>query len=145
MATVTRSYKDRTVITEINGRENVELAVFKEADANTILVARRVHERLEDIHREYGASSGINLEIITDQSRFIEQSISEVLKTAIIGGLLAVIILFVFLQRAGATVIIGMAIPNLRGGDVLLYVPLQRISEYHVPGRSGPGSGHAGR
>lgn len=111
VATVTRSYKDRTVITEINGSENVELAVFKEADANTILVARRVHERLAEIQEEYGASSGIKLEVITDQSRFIEQSISEVLKTAIIGGLLAIIILFVFLQRVGATAIIGLSIP----------------------------------
>ncbi|MBW7997594.1 MAG: efflux RND transporter permease subunit [Candidatus Glassbacteria bacterium] len=110
-ATVTRSFKDRTIITEVNGSENVELAVFKEADANTILVARRVHERLEEIRRDYGASSGIKLAVITDQSRFIEQSITEVLKTAIIGGILAVIILFVFLQRIGATVIIGMAIP----------------------------------
>ncbi len=111
IATVTRSFKDRTIITEVNGSENVELAVFKEADANTILVARRVHERLEEIKQEYGAAGGINLEIITDQSRFIEQSISEVLKTAIIGGLLAIIILFVFLQRVGATFIIGMSIP----------------------------------
>ncbi len=111
VATVTRSYKDRTVITEISGSENVELAVFKEADANTILVARRVHERLAEIGKEYGASSGIKLEVITDQSRFIEQSISEVLKTAIIGGLLAIIILFVFLQRVGATAIIGLSIP----------------------------------
>ncbi len=111
VATVSRSYKDRTVITEINGSENVELAVFKEADANTILVARRVHERLGEIQQEFGSSSGIRLEIITDQSRFIEQSISEVLKTAIVGGLLAIIVLFVFLQRVGATVIIGMSIP----------------------------------
>ena len=111
VATVTRSYKDRSIITEVNGQENVELAVQKEADANTILVARRVHERLEEIRQEYGASSGIELTIITDQSRFIEQSISEVLKTAVIGGLLAIIILFVFLQRVGATAIIGLSIP----------------------------------
>lgn len=111
VAEVRRGFKDRTVITEVNGRENVELAVYKEADANTILAARRVKDRLNDIRKEYGPSSGINLSVITDQSRFIIQSISEVLKTAIIGGILAVIVLYVFLQRIGATLIISMAIP----------------------------------
>jgi len=108
---VTRGWKDRTVITEVGGQENVELEVYKEADANTILVARRVKERLEEIRNEYANSSGIELTVITDQSRFIEQSIGEVLKTAVIGGILAVLVLFVFLQRFGATIIIGLAIP----------------------------------
>jgi len=111
VAEVRRGFKDRTVITEVDGRENVELAVYKEADANTILVARRVQDRLDDIRKEYGSSSGISLNVITDQSRFITNSISEVLKTAIIGGILAVIILYVFLQRLGATLIISLAIP----------------------------------
>ena len=111
IAEVRRGFRDRTVITEIDGRENVELAVYKEADANTILVARRVKDRLDDIRSEYGPSGGIGLSVITDQSRFITQSISEVLKTAIIGGLLAVIVLYIFLQRIGATLIISLAIP----------------------------------
>jgi len=75
-------------------------------------VARRVHARLEEVRAEYGGAAGaINLSVITDQSRFIDQSINEVLKTAIIGGILAVIILFVFLQRVSSTLIISLAIP----------------------------------
>jgi len=110
VAEVRRSAKDRRIITEVGGRENVELAVYKEADANTVLVARRVKSRLEDIRREYGPA-GIQLEEITDQSRFITQSIREVLKTALIGGLLAIIVLYLFLQRISVTVIISLAIP----------------------------------
>ncbi len=111
VAEVRRGFKDRTVITEVDGQENVELAVYKEADANTILVARRVKDRLDDVRKEYGPSRGINLSVITDQSRFITNSIWEVLKTAMIGGILAVIVLYVFLQRIGATLIISLAIP----------------------------------
>ncbi|OGG05943.1 MAG: hypothetical protein A3F83_05085 [Candidatus Glassbacteria bacterium RIFCSPLOWO2_12_FULL_58_11] len=112
VAEVKRGYKDRTMVTEVNGRENVELAVYKEADANTILVARRVQERLSEIRKEFGENdAGFRLAVITDQSHFIDQSIKEVLKTAVIGGLLAVIVLYIFLQRVGATVIISLAIP----------------------------------
>ncbi|MEA2063784.1 MAG: efflux RND transporter permease subunit [Gemmatimonadota bacterium] len=110
VATVSRSYRDRTIITEVNGHENIELAVFKEADANTVLVARRVAERLDEILSEYG-QGGIRLEVITDQSRFISQSIHEVLKTAVAGGALAVIVLYLFLQQLSVTLIISLAIP----------------------------------
>jgi hydrophobic/amphiphilic exporter-1 (mainly G- bacteria), HAE1 family len=111
VARVVRGFKDRTEITELNGKENIELGVYKEADANTVLVARRVSARLAEIQKEYGGSGGIKLEVITDQSRFIDQSIKEVLNTAVIGGGLAIIILYVFLQQISATVIISLAIP----------------------------------
>ncbi len=112
VAQVSRGYKDRTIITELGGDENVELAVYKEADANTVLVARRVQERLEQVRAEYGGDSGpIRLQVITDQSRFITQSIDEVLKTAVIGGGLAILVLYIFLQRISSTLIIGLAIP----------------------------------
>ncbi|RMH70031.1 MAG: efflux RND transporter permease subunit [Gemmatimonadetes bacterium] len=54
---------------------------------------------------------GVTLEIVADQSRFIKSAIQEVKNTAIMGGILAVIILFVFLRRLSSTVIIGVAIP----------------------------------
>lgn len=49
--------------------------------------------------------------LITDQSRFIESSINEVKQTAVIGGVLALCILFVFLREIRSTLIIGIAIP----------------------------------
>jgi len=110
IAEVRRSSKDRRIITEVHGSENIELAVYKEADANTVLVARRVKARLEEVRAEYGPA-GIRLETITDQSRFITQSIWEVLKTALIGGGLAIVVLYLFLQQLSVTVIIALSIP----------------------------------
>jgi HAE1 family hydrophobic/amphiphilic exporter-1 len=46
VATVTRGFKDREAITRVNGRESVELAVYKEGDANTVQVAKRIEQRL---------------------------------------------------------------------------------------------------
>ena len=115
VAAVTTGHKDRTVITELNGQENIELAVNKEADANTVLVARRVKQRIEEVIDEFGTEAagerGIDLTTITDQSSFISNSIKQVLLTAVIGGLLAVFVLYIFLQQLTVTLIISLAIP----------------------------------
>lgn len=52
-----------------------------------------------------------HLILITDQARFIEASIREVRQTAIIGGILALLVLFMFLREVRTTLIIGAAIP----------------------------------
>jgi HAE1 family hydrophobic/amphiphilic exporter-1 len=49
VATVSRGHKEREAITRVNGVESVELAVYKEGDANTVQIARRVDRRLESI------------------------------------------------------------------------------------------------
>jgi HAE1 family hydrophobic/amphiphilic exporter-1 len=66
VATVTRGFKEREAITRVNGRESVELAVYKEGDANTVQVANRVERRLEQVRK----SLPDNLELIKiyDQS-----------------------------------------------------------------------------
>lgn len=58
-------------------------------------------------------SQGQNIEyfVLADQSIFIENSINEVKNTAIIGGILAIIILYLFLHHFGTTVIVAVAIP----------------------------------
>ena len=106
------SFKERKVITRINGEESVEIAVFKAADANTVTTATLVRSRLDALEEEYsGKRDPLDFEVVFDQSRFIESSINEVLNTAIIGGILAIIVLFLFLRSLKSTLIIAMAIP----------------------------------
>jgi len=59
----------------------------------------------------YRLPKGINFNILSDQSIFIENSINEVKNTAIYGGILAVIILFLFLQHFSTTLIVAISIP----------------------------------
>ncbi|MBT3878088.1 MAG: efflux RND transporter permease subunit [Candidatus Scalindua sp.] len=109
---VSKSHKERDVITRVNGNESVEVAIFKEADANTVTVARLVKGRLGGIEKKLRKfSDTIRLDITFDQSRFIESSIKEVISTALWGGILAVIVLFLFLRSIKSTLIIGLAIP----------------------------------
>ena len=73
VATVTRGHKDREAITRINGRESVELAVYKEGDANTVQVAKRIESRLENLRETL--PEGVELVQIYDQSKFISAAI----------------------------------------------------------------------
>ena len=112
IANVRSGYKDRDVITRVNGDEAVEIEVYKEADANIVDMAAKVTERLDGqvrprIEKEYGAE----LEIITDRSLFIESSIDEVRSSALWGGLIAIGVLLLFLRDFKTTAIVAVAIP----------------------------------
>ncbi len=112
LAEVISGYKDRDVITRVNGVEAVEIEVYKEADANIVDMAKRASERIDGglaprLKKEYGA----DLRLISDRSLFIESSIDEVRQTALSGGLLAVMVLFLFLRNFRTTLIVAVAIP----------------------------------
>jgi HAE1 family hydrophobic/amphiphilic exporter-1 len=206
IALVTRTHKEQDIISRINGRESVEIQIFKEAGANIVTLAERVKERLlgtetqrkyvrdlevglipdpevqlkearerkekekaEEIvtgkdkekeraaeergEREGGGHSrrrsghtrslhsletdpeilalqaeadikkimhafiaanlpeDIQVRVLSDQSRFIQNSINEVKSSGLIGGFLAVLILYLFLRKPSSTFIIALAIP----------------------------------
>ena len=109
VAAVVRQPADAEVITRVDGRETVELAVHKEGDANTVTVSGRVFERLEDLADRL--PPGWSQVTILDQSRFIRASAGEVASSAFYGGLLAVLVLFCFLRDFRSTVVVALTIP----------------------------------
>jgi hydrophobic/amphiphilic exporter-1 (mainly G- bacteria), HAE1 family len=120
VATVTRGHKEREAITRVNGTESVELAVYKEGDANTVQVASRIERRIEQVRK----SLPDNLELIKvyDQSKFIASAINDVTTAAIFGGILAIMVLYGFLRDSRATSIIAIAIPvSVIGTFLLMY------------------------
>ncbi len=121
VATVERGYKDREAITRVQGRESVELAVYKEGDANTVQVADRVKQRLERIRE----SLPEDMEIIEiyDQSAFISAAVNDVRTAAFLGGLIAIIVLYGFLRDSRATTTVSIAIPvSVIGTFLLMYM-----------------------
>ncbi len=109
VAEVRRGHKHREVITRYGGDEAVELALYKEGDANTVQVAKAVQRRLESVSEEL--PEGISVVTGVDQSEFIQASIREVMSNAVIGGLIATIVLLFFLKDLRSTLIIGVSIP----------------------------------
>jgi len=133
LGSVTMSNKEREIVTRTDGEESVQIEIYKEGDANIVDLARRVHgllgefdfeehDRGEEEESSGGASAGgltariykeegARLEVVADRSVFIESSISEVFRTAVLGGLLAILILYLFLRNALSTAIVAVSIP----------------------------------
>ncbi len=112
VAEIRKGHKERNIITHLNGEESVEISVFKEADKNTVTVAQTVKTRLEEVMREFKQYNvPLKMTIVNDQSLFIQNSVDEVLQTAIWGGILAILVLYLFLRSMKSTVIIGFTIP----------------------------------
>ena len=109
VAEVRRGHKQREVITRFRGSEAVELAIYKEGDANTVRVAEALTERLESVQDEL--PEGVAVITGVDQSRFINASIREVLSNAMVGGIIAMVVLLLFLKDVKSTIIIGISIP----------------------------------
>jgi HAE1 family hydrophobic/amphiphilic exporter-1 len=109
IATIIDGYKERTDVTRINAQEAVELAIYKEGDANTVKVAGLIKKKLAAINELLGER--YQLTVVYDQSTFISNAISEVKSAAIIGGILAMFILFLFLRSIKPTLIISLSIP----------------------------------
>ncbi len=130
------SNKERRITTRTEGSESVQIEIFKEADANIVALAKRVRQRLEPpptrtqgfgargsgsgnaentqplgLAAELSKSEGVTLAVVADRSIFIASSVAEVRNTAIIGGLLAVLVLFLFLKNIRPTAIIAISIP----------------------------------
>jgi HAE1 family hydrophobic/amphiphilic exporter-1 len=112
VARVYTGHKEREIITRINSHESVEVAIYKEGGTNTVAVSDAVTSQLDFLRQELQRiDPSLQLEVVTDQARYIRQSVREVLETAVYGGILAILVLFFFLRSVKKTVIISLSIP----------------------------------
>ncbi len=111
IARVWRGSKERDIIARFNGSESVEMAVYKEGDANTVTVSRAVSSQLDAMKEEPTYPNGVETSVVFDQARFIVESVNNVLSAAIVGGVLATLVLFLFLRDGRSTAIIAASIP----------------------------------
>ncbi len=111
VAKVWRGAKDREIIARINGKESVEMAIYKEGDANTVMVARAVQDRLDALKRANLIPRGVEYQIVFNQADFISGAIEDIHSSAILGGLLAILVLYLFLRDLRSTLLIGITTP----------------------------------
>ncbi len=148
VADVVVGEKQRETIVHINGKESVAMDIFKEGDANTVIVCNRLRDVFgfprelslsERFNKLLSQAQTANVEhgtversgtldqltkmirsrlpkdaeftLISDQSRFIKGAIKEAQSSAVIGGVLALLIIYLFLRKLNTTIIIGLAIP----------------------------------
>jgi HAE1 family hydrophobic/amphiphilic exporter-1 len=108
VAQVELGYREIGRYVEIAGLPTIRMGIRKQTGANTVEVAQRIREEMEAINL---ARSDLEMQVITDQSSFIQSSIDNVRNSAIWGGILSVIVLLAFLRNTSATVVISISIP----------------------------------
>ncbi|MDP8220696.1 MAG: efflux RND transporter permease subunit [Candidatus Stygibacter frigidus] len=108
IAEVEDSHEEITSINRINLEPGLRLSISKQSGANTVKIADAINRELIKIRRDYP-----NIQIISliDSSKYIKNSINNMGYSILIGGLLAIIILFLFLRNVTSTAIITTAIP----------------------------------
>jgi len=109
LATVKDTLKEDRSFSRYNERDNISLAIQKQAEANTIQSVERIRTTLEDL--KLSLPRGINLDVIYDESIFIKKSIMGVGNAALMGGVLAFFVLYIFLKSLRVSAIICTSIP----------------------------------
>ncbi len=119
VAEVRDTTEDFRSFTRINGKAGVRMRVTKQSGKNTVAIADDVKAEIERINREV---QGLQLTVLEDQSKFIQQSISAVGEAALLGGILVIVVIFAFLRNLRSTFIICTSIPiSIIGTFALLY------------------------
>lgn len=109
IATVREAPAERKDIQRLNSQNSVSMVIYRQSDKNTVLVAQRVLEKIKDINP--GLPPGMEVVPIFNSADYIEKSISSVINNAIVGGIIAILVVFIFLRNFRASIILGLAIP----------------------------------
>ena len=102
-------HKEQRTAARYDGRDAVALEVRRQSGANTIEVIHGVRQKLPRVIEVL--PPGVSLDVVQDQSRYIENAFHEVQLHLILGSILASLVVFVFMRDWRATIISGVAIP----------------------------------
>ena len=95
-------------VSRTNGKDAIAIQIVKGQDANTVTVANAVKDLIEE---EQEAISGLKIDISLDQGKPIEDSVFTMVEKAVFGGLIAVLIILLFLRDFKSTIISIISIP----------------------------------
>ncbi|MCP4724368.1 MAG: efflux RND transporter permease subunit [bacterium] len=108
IASVKDFFKEPNNVTRYNGDASVGIIIQKEAGSNTVGVSESIKEIIADLKVEM---PDLDIAIAYDQAEFIENSINNVLQVLVYGGILAFLVLFLFLHDPRNPINIAIAIP----------------------------------
>lgn len=109
VADVELGYAPTSQESYINGEIGVYVTITKESGANSVLVANNVYKKMDQLQGMLPPD--ITLEIISDESESIRETINILVKSLLQGLVLSILILWIFLQSFKSTIIIGISIP----------------------------------
>ncbi len=109
VADVVDTVKERELLTRLNGKDSVGIAVMKRAEANTVEIAEQVKEALEQLKQQLPPD--INFAIAIDQSTFVLGALHDIQQALFLGVLLGLLVVLIFLRNWRSTLIIAAVVP----------------------------------
>ena len=109
VAEIKDDYKEKTSEVRVGGKPAIVIQVQKASGANTVKVAEKVKKALQEIQKELPPD--VKIDVVMDASVFIKRSVNHLKRVALEGGILAIILILVFLRNSSSTIIISTAIP----------------------------------
>lgn len=110
LATVTDGVADRRTIARLNGKDAILIDIVKQPGKNTLAVSEAVRQRIAEIGPTLG--NDFHASALIDQSLLIKENAKEVWIALVFGGLMAVLIILVFLLDLRGTIISSLALPT---------------------------------
>jgi HAE1 family hydrophobic/amphiphilic exporter-1 len=110
VARVVDGIKERRTLARLDGQEAVALEIQKQSGGNTVAMVRAVRKELKRLEPELTAR-GVTLVTAKDNSKFIVEAVDDVAVSIVLGGLLAVLIVFYFLKSWRSTIITSLTLP----------------------------------
>jgi len=109
IASIEQGYQEQTSISRLDGVSSIGISVTKQSTANTVEVSNGIQKTLEQLRRDFPE---LTFTIGMDQADYIKSSIYSVGESALMGAVLAILVIFLFLRNLSATMIIAISIPT---------------------------------
>ncbi|MXX97256.1 MAG: efflux RND transporter permease subunit [Rhodothermaceae bacterium] len=121
VAQVRDGVAERRGLVRLDGAETLLLLVERKADANIVRAVEEIRTVLAELEEEY---EQISLDVVVDESEFIQAAIGGVTQAVLLGGLLAILVLFAFLKRLRALLAAAVAVPLSIAVTLVFFEPL---------------------
>jgi len=105
---VVDSHREQSQIVRVGGERAVYLKVYKQPGANTIDTVDALRKRLKKLHN---VPVGVELEVTFDQSNYIKNAIKSLRHEALLGTVLAMLVVLIFLATVSGTLMVGLSLP----------------------------------
>ncbi len=110
VANVYFGVKEVETISRVNGLESVSMVIYNESQANLIDLSHEVQKEIDKLNKEL-VSKDVEIVVQTNVAETMEDNIDQIMNLALVGGLMAIFVLWMFLKNLKIVSFIALAIP----------------------------------
>ncbi|MEG6522975.1 efflux RND transporter permease subunit [Desulfotomaculum sp. 1211_IL3151] len=133
LATIEDGFKEENTYTFTDGKTSLGMSIMKATGGNTVTVANEVMAEVEELNKTL--PDGIEITTVMDTSKFIKDSINNVVEHGLLGGMFAVIVLYLFLRSVRSTLVVALTIPiSIIATFAMMYFGNQSINMLSLGG-----------